>query len=270
MTDSKFQESNQPSLWKSMGIEDFTQLASTPVPKPLMGGLAIIIGVIVYGLLLLHKDQSAFRIWIREDGLVEWLTFAELLMTSVYSIIIFCLLNQFDGGKPARKVWLFLGVLFFFGAMEEISWGQRIFGIQSPEWFLWHNRQSELNIHNLILYGVNINRLIFGKILAMIVGVYLLLVPLLYRLSKRWKNLLNRWRIPVAQNYQILLMIIVTIVIRMHLGLSKKVDELLELSSCYIIFLILTHPYNRDIIPLKNGIALIQKAYFGNGKGKRS
>jgi hypothetical protein len=249
-----------------MGIEDFTQLASTPVPKPLMGGLAIIIGVIVYGLFLLHKDQSAFRIWIREDGLVEWLTFAELLMMSVYSIIIFCLLNQFDAGKPARRVWLFLAFLFFFGAMEEISWGQRIFGIQSPGWFLEHNRQNELNIHNLILYGVSINRLIFGKILAMIVGVYLLLVPLLYRFSKRWRELLHRWRIPVAQNYQILLMIIVTIVIRLHLGLSKKVDELLELSSCYIIFCILTHPYNRDIIPFKNGIAWTRNAYVGEGK----
>jgi hypothetical protein len=191
-------------------------------------------------------------------------------MTSVYSIIIFHLLNQFDGGKPARRVWLFLAFLFFFGAMEEISWGQRIFGVQSPEWFLEHNRQSELNIHNLILYGVNINRLVFGKILAMIVGVHLLLVPLLYRFSKRWRELLNRWRIPVAQNYQILLLLVVVIVIRMHLGLSKKVDELLELSSCYIIFLILIHPYNRDIIPSKNGIALIQKACFGNGKGKRS
>jgi hypothetical protein len=98
-----------------MGIDDFSQLASTPVPKPLMGGLAIIIGIIgivAYGLLLLHKDQSAFRIWIREDGLVEWVTFAELLMTSVYSFIIFHLLNQFDAGKPARRVWLFLGFLY--------------------------------------------------------------------------------------------------------------------------------------------------------------
>jgi hypothetical protein len=70
-----------------------------------------------------HKDQSAFRIWVREGGLVEWFTFAELLMVCIYTIIIFCLLNQPDAGRPARRVWLLLGFLFFLGAMEEISGG---------------------------------------------------------------------------------------------------------------------------------------------------
>jgi hypothetical protein len=270
MTNSNYYESKQPSLGKSFGIKDFSQLASTPVPKPLMGGLAILLAILAYGFFLLHQDPKAFRIWIHEDGLVEWLTFVELLMTSVYSFIIFHLLNQFDAGKPARRVWLFLGLLFLFGAMEEISWGQRVFGIQSPEWFSKHNRQSELNIHNLILYGVNINRLVFGKILATTLGIYLFLVPLLYRLSKGWKGLLNRWRFPVAQNYQILLFIIVLIVIRLHVGLSRRVDELFELFSSYIIFLTLAHPHNRDIIPLKNGTAWIRKSYFGEGKGETS
>ena len=33
---------------------------------------------------------------------------------------------------------------------EEISWGQRLFGIAPPEFFATHNVQGEINVHNLI------------------------------------------------------------------------------------------------------------------------
>ena len=267
MTNTKYQESKQPSLAKSMQIEDFTQLASTPIPRPLIVGLAVILGVVAYGLILLHRDPGAFRIWVREDGLAEWLTFAELLMMSVYSIIIFYLLNQFDAGKPARRIWLFLGFLFLFGAMEEISWGQRILGIESPDWFLKHNRQGETNIHNLVIHGVNLNKLVFGKFLAVLLVVYVLGIRLLYHFNERVKSLVNRWRIPVAQNYQILLFIVLAFVIRLHLGLSKKADELLELSGSYIIFLVLTHPFNQEIIPLRGLAVWMQRVFLRERKG---
>ena len=34
--------------------------------------------------------------------------------------------------------------------MEEISWGQRIFDIQTPDFFMKHNIQRETNLHNLL------------------------------------------------------------------------------------------------------------------------
>jgi hypothetical protein len=40
-----------------------------------------------------------------------------------------------------------LGALII--ALEEISWGQRLFGLNTPEWFQKHNIQNELSIHNL-------------------------------------------------------------------------------------------------------------------------
>lgn len=34
--------------------------------------------------------------------------------------------------------------------MEEISWGQRLFSIESPEFFQQHNYQDEITLHNFL------------------------------------------------------------------------------------------------------------------------
>ena len=266
----KYGNPKQPSVWKSTRIEDFARLASTPIPAPLIGGLALVLGVVAYGLILLRQDLQAFHIWIREDGLAECLTFVELSIMSIYSFAVSFGFHHCSEAKPARRVWLFLGLLFLFGAMEEISWGQRILGIKSPEWFMRHNRQGETNIHNILIYGMNMNKLIFGKFLTILLFIFVGVIPLLYRFSERVKGIVNRYGVPIAQNYQVLLFIIVLIAIRMHLNLSKKVDELLEFSICYITFLILAHPYNREIIPFKKGRAFVQKASWDEGKGEGS
>jgi hypothetical protein len=232
------------SVWKSLKVKGFTQAASTPIPIFLIGGLVIVVGIVAYGLILLRHDPQAFAIWIREDGLAEWLTFFELLGMSIYSFTVPSSFTQPTETRAARRVWLFMGALFLFGAIEEISWGQRILGIQSPEWFLRHNAQHETNIHNLVLWGVKLNKVIFGKGLTICVVIYLFLVPSFYRLNATMKRLIDRWGIPVAQNYQILLFVILAIAIRSHLRLAEKVSELLEFSSCYIFLLIIAHPYN--------------------------
>jgi len=48
-----------------------------------------------------------------------------------------------------QLIYLGLALLFFFGAGEEISWGQRIFGFKTPEQLAQVNKQDELNLHNL-------------------------------------------------------------------------------------------------------------------------
>jgi hypothetical protein len=77
----------------------------------------------------------------------------------------------------------------------------------------------------------------------------------------------NRWRIPVAQNYQILLFIVVTIIVRLHMGLSKRIEELVELSACFFFFLILLHPFNPQIFPWRGLGGIMGKGFFPLGKG---
>lgn len=67
--------------------------------------------------------------------------------------------------KPAFNVFyhrlrmlLLLGfaLLFFFGAGEEISWGQRIFNLTTPETLEAINAQGELNVHNINIFEYTI------------------------------------------------------------------------------------------------------------------
>ncbi|NIM99167.1 MAG: hypothetical protein GTO24_14135 [candidate division Zixibacteria bacterium] len=253
-----------------MRIKEVFRLSSTPIPKPLVAALAVILGILVYGLILLHRDQQAFLIWIREDGLVEWLTFVELLIMSVFSFITSYAFSLSEPGSGAKKVWILIGFLLLFGAMEEISWGQRVLSIESPKWFLEHNAQGETNIHNLVIGGAKINKLVFGKILAILVGFYLVVVPLWYRVSERFKEFIDRWGIPIPQNYQIMLFIIVIILIQPHLRLAEKAGELRELSSCFFFLLILVHPYNYEVFPLQGLAMLGRKVSPRVGKVRKS
>ena len=228
--------------------------------------MIILLIILTYGLVLLHHDKEAFLFWIREDGLVEWLTFVALIMMSAFSFFMSFEFSRSGVEGRAKKVWLFLGFLFLFGAMEEISWGQRILGVESPEWFLKHNRQFETNVHNLVIYGVNLNKVVFGRFLGIMVLIYMLATPILYRLNRKFKNLINRWAIPIPQNYQILLFIIVNAILQYHLGLTKKVSEMRELSNCFFFFLVLIHPFNDQLFPIKGLSSLRKMVFMTEGK----
>lgn len=52
-------------------------------------------------------------------------------------------------------VYSALAMLYFFGAGEELSWGQRIFHIQVSPGLAQENPQQELNIHNLAIVEKN-------------------------------------------------------------------------------------------------------------------
>ncbi len=47
-----------------------------------------------------------------------------------------------------RHLALLFALAMFLYGMEEISWGQRVFSIESGEFFQKYNQQKELNIHN--------------------------------------------------------------------------------------------------------------------------
>ena len=50
-----------------------------------------------------------------------------------------------------RIFFILLALACFFTFMEEISWGQRIFDIQTPDFFKKHNLQGETNLHNFLM-----------------------------------------------------------------------------------------------------------------------
>lgn len=119
--------------------------------------------------LLDHHGQLPLNLFT-EDGPMEYLTVVLLVVSAVF------------GGLAARTsdlpkadrilLWLFVGGLVFL-ALEEISWGQRIFGIETPETLKKSNVQGEINLHNLTVGWNEVVRMV----LACILSAILLLLP---------------------------------------------------------------------------------------------
>jgi hypothetical protein len=90
---------------------------------------------------------------IPEDHYFELIGAFSFLVTSLLFIYAFRLarktLDKSWASTIKQLVYLGLALLFLFGAGEEISWGQRIFGFQTPETLSQVNRQEEFNLHNL-------------------------------------------------------------------------------------------------------------------------
>ena len=93
----------------------------------------------------------------REDGLFEDLSAVFFFCTSLtFAWVFWRSGGHADDATPRvrRYVWfLLLALLFFFGAGEEISWGQRVFGWDTPQAFEQANIQRETNIHNLKIFN---------------------------------------------------------------------------------------------------------------------
>ncbi len=125
--------------------------------------LGLVLLVLIPGFYLFFTAVPKFEQYVQEDGIVEWLTVLGLLLGSFVCFIRFAKLLR------KKSTWFLfvtfgLGLFLFFAAGEEISWGQRIFGISTPEYFKENNAQQETNLHNLVVGGVKLNKLIFSVI----------------------------------------------------------------------------------------------------------
>ena len=215
------------------------------------GVLAAGLLIIAVGYLLFFTNLPLFELYTKEDHLVEWLTVMGLLMGSFVSLRRALRLGGSRGWMMFLTA-LLLGLVLFVAAGEEISWGQRIFGIESPEYFKENNTQQETNFHNLILGGMRVNRWVFSFGLTAVLLFYLVILPILYR-RKQWaRRLVQFWGVPLPQPYQ-MVSAVVLFVITQLLPHEKKA-ELLECGIALLLFLVLAFPINKqDFTPAPKG-----------------
>lgn len=87
---------------------------------------------------------------VKEDRVFEWTQFWVLLLGSVAA---WCIAWKL----PTKHIWwraffIVAGLGFFLIAGDEISWGQRLLGLEVTESVKQLNRQGELSIHNLYIF----------------------------------------------------------------------------------------------------------------------
>lgn len=103
--------------------------------------------------LLSRVSYRTFWYLEREDSLTEWLTFFCYILCTIFSLQIARLSSKSkELSKGARvfvgSAFLMAAVIFIAIAGEEISWGQRLFGFETPESIKASNTQYEFNLHN--------------------------------------------------------------------------------------------------------------------------
>lgn len=175
----------------------------------------------------------------REDGIVEYGT-AILLFVGALGLI--GLARRVEGLKMA--LLLVYALAFIFAAGEEISWGQRIFGIESSEFFLENNRQGETNLHNLVVGEVHLASAIFGNVLTPILLMYLVVLPLLHGALGWVRRLSDTFAVPVPPLYISGLAVLWTIFV-LWIDLNRN-WEVYEFAFSVFVCLIFFAPQNRE------------------------
>ncbi|WP_297096237.1 hypothetical protein [uncultured Draconibacterium sp.] len=201
---------------------------------------AVIIGFVAYGKYQSTVSPEAFARVIREDGWVEYLTALFLLLGSILFAIKAVHAKKEKNGKR-----IFFNALasfvFFFGLGEEISWGQRIFSVQSGEYFMQNNYQGETNLHNLEIGGVDLNILIFSKLMFVALISYFVILPLLTWKVKAIRKLVIDYGVPIPRLHHVIVLLAVNAFIPLAIHMIKE-SELHELALTGILFLILMNP----------------------------
>ncbi len=140
----------------------------------------LVLGTVVYAYALDSSYSDFYYFSIQEDEYVEWSTFWAFILAAVAYVRSGAVFRRATQAFP----WFLYGVALFcfVVAMEEISWGQRLFGYRPPTYFLEHNFQQEFNFHNVVDTG-------FRKLaLTLIIVGYGIVMPLAVRFSiiKKW------------------------------------------------------------------------------------
>src|SRR5690606_26277451 len=111
----------------------------------------------------------------------------------------------------------FVALLALFGAGEEISWGQRIFDIETPAALKARNAQEELNLHNLTFEFrgevYKVNKVVFGRGLTLALLLYLLVMTPLHRRNPRIRALIDSWAIPMPATHHVAAYFLVVLVV---------------------------------------------------------
>ena len=202
----------------------------------------------IYSIFFLFDAQSIKHL-THEDGLVESLGAVMFLISSIGFGIVFCCSCYSRNDKIVSSIFvkkdifcLLLSLFFLLCFLEEISWGQRIFGIETPDMLSQINRQHEINIHNLVWFhgkDTSGNRKSFLKLLlngdrlfSMFWFGYCVCIPLLAAYNKAIKKFLIKIRFPIIPRVYALLFplnyVVSRIVTEIHPAYKHNIVETKE------------------------------------------
>ena len=202
--------------------------------------------LLVGGYFALTDPQYYTKVLAKEDGPIEWFTVVALLISCLVCLYRVVSLRK-DKNVSFILVWAFLALVCFFGAGEEISWGQRIFNVESSEWFKQNNAQQETNLHNLVVEGKKVNKIIFSAVLGLSLLTYLLVFTFAYRRFAGFKRFCDYMGVPIAHYHQVVAWFTVAIVAEVLIKDVSRSSELFESAAVFVFLMNITFPYNAQL-----------------------
>lgn len=216
--------------------------------------------IILFVILLMYvplfalKYKTIFNL-TEEDHLYENFQAITFLLTSFLMFFLYIKSKSTEREyifNFSRNIYfLLLAVFFFFCFGEEISWGQRIFGIETPLSLQYINAQDETNIHNLwIFQGYDKNEvaksglslwITSGRVFALIWFVYCFLIPLSEQFFSFFRKIYKKLSFPVVPLWLGSLFVIAHIISKVaeKLWIYSEEQPVIEIKEATFSFLYL-------------------------------
>lgn len=154
--------------------------------------ISITLGIIAFYVIAAFYYPNLYIYGTYEDLYGEWAQTYFFVATFIFSM-----LNAIRRDCPYRWFFAVLAAASFYVFMEEISWGQRLIGFETPGYFHRKSYQDEANIHNLLTGPVDVwtKTLLTYLISCGLVG-YGIVFPLALKTGFKPALKLIEWRLP--------------------------------------------------------------------------
>ena len=150
------------------------------------------IGIIAFYIISAIFYPKLYIFGTYEDLYGEWAQTFFFLAT-----FIFALLNAINKNQTYRWFFSLLAIASFYVFMEEISWGQRLIGFDTPGYFHRNSYQDEANLHNLLTGPVKVwTKTVLTYLISCGLVGYGILYPLCLNIEFKPAMKLAEWGVP--------------------------------------------------------------------------
>ncbi len=222
-----------------------------PVEPPRLEGLHLFfmlffpIAFVLFVSLYIY-DIEVYKAISKEGiGFVQIATAFLLFTTSIFSGAL--VLRVWKKENRLHIFFILFGAFCMWAFLEEISFGQRLFEIEPPQFFVDHSSQPEINVHNLLQEQLRFKTKHFAAYTLLIWGV---LFPYLLK-YEFIRNLFDRfWFVVPPQSLILGFLFGAVLAIDWPTGREEEVEEFF-FSICFIFTLWYEHAiftaYHKDL-----------------------
>jgi hypothetical protein len=222
---------------KNLFFQDLNQIERAGFPIALM--------IVLYGFFLALVNNPYFEaVYTVRNGFL-----CKLQQLFLFLMMLISFYRAYSIGLKQRRVWfvlmwVFFGFLFFFGWGEKVRWGQFVFDLPVPEFFVKYNTQGQITLHNLKFGDFSVNKIIFGSFLAIVVVIYTLVLPFLSPKYEKLNALIKLFGLPIPRPSQIAWYALI-VAIALAIPMPKK-GEVVQFAGVWSFLMFFCFPKNKE------------------------